>query len=82
MTQYLHKGESSSPVCYAMCCATGYGPCTPGFPSVLDGDTLSLPYTQGTDLSVQVVGWIKLSLLLSCRPLQVAIYCVGGHQIR
>ena len=43
-------------------------------------DTLSLPYTQGTDLSVQVMGRIKLSLLLSCRPPQVTILCVGGHQ--
>ena len=35
---------------------------------------------QGMDLSVQVVGQIKPSLLLSHRPLQVAILCVGGHQ--
>ena len=43
-------------------------------------DTLSLPYTHGTDLDEQVMGWIKLSLLLSHRPLWVAILCVGGHQ--
>ena len=43
-------------------------------------DTLSLPYMQGTDLSVQVVGWSKPSLSLSRRPPRVAILCVGGHQ--
>ena len=36
-------------------------------------DTLSLPYMQGTDLSEQVVGWIKPSLPLLHRPLQVMI---------
>ena len=35
---------------------------------------------QGTDLSVQVMGQIKPSLLLLCRPLWVAILCMGGHQ--
>ena len=45
-------------------------------------DTLSLPYTQGTDLSEQVVGRIKLSLPLSCRPLWVVILGRGGHQTR
>ena len=35
---------------------------------------------QGTDLSVQVMGQIKLRLLLLCRPLWVAILCMGGHQ--
>ena len=44
------------------------------------GDTLSLPYTQGTDLCVQVVRQSKPSLSLSCRPPQVAILCKGGHQ--
>ena len=46
----------------------------------LSTDTLSLPYTQGTDLSVQVVGWIKPSLPLPRRPLRVAILGRGGHQ--
>ena len=35
---------------------------------------------QGTDLSVQVMGQIKPSLLLLCRPLWVVILCMGGHQ--
>ena len=43
-------------------------------------DTLSLPYMQGTDLSVQVVRWSKPSLSLLRRPLWVAILCEGGHQ--
>ena len=43
-------------------------------------DTPSLPYTQGADLSVQVVGWIKPSLPLLHRPPRVAILCVDGHQ--
>ena len=43
-------------------------------------DTLSLPYTQGTDLTVQVVGWIKPSLPLPRRPLRVVILGRGGHQ--
>ena len=46
------------------------------------GDTLSLPYTQGTDLSVRFVGRSKPSLPLSRRPPWVAILCVGGHQTR
>ena len=37
---------------------------------------------QRTDLSVQVVGQIKPSLLLLCRPSQVVILCMGGHQTR
>ena len=45
-------------------------------------DTLSLPYTQGTDLSVRFVGRSKPSLPLSRRPPRVAILCVGGHQTR
>ena len=45
-------------------------------------DTLSLPYTQGTDLSVQVMGQIKLSLSLSHRPPRITILCKGGHQTR
>ena len=36
-------------------------------------DTLSLPYMQGTDLSVWFVGRSKPSLPQSRRPLQVAI---------
>ena len=43
-------------------------------------DTLSLPYMQGMDLSVQVMGWIKLSLPLLHRFLWVAILHVSGHQ--
>ena len=35
---------------------------------------------QGTDLSVQVVGWIKPSLPLLCRPPWVVILGKGGHQ--
>ena len=46
------------------------------------GDTLSLSYTQGTDLSVRFMGRSKPSLPLSRRPPQVAILCVGGHQTR
>ena len=45
-----------------------------------DIDTLSLPYTQGTDLSEQFMGQIKPSLLLSHRPPWVTILCVGGHR--
>ena len=47
---------------------------------ICNGDTLSLPYTQGTDLSVQVVGQCKPSLPLLRRPLWVVILCMGGHQ--
>ena len=49
---------------------------------LMDGDTLSLPYTQGTDLSVWFVGWSKPSLPLSRRPPRVVILCVGGYQTR
>ena len=48
----------------------------------MDGDTLSLSYMQGMDLSEQVMGRIKLSLPLSRRPLRVAIPLKGGHQIQ
>ena len=51
-------------------------------PISMNVDTLSLPYMQGTDLDVQVMGRSKPSLSLSCRPPRVAILCVGGHQTR
>ena len=52
----------------------------PILPFPIPVDTLSLPYMQGTDLSVQVMRQIKPSLSLSCRPPQVAILLEGGHQ--
>ena len=43
-------------------------------------DSLSLPYMQGTDLSVQFIGRSKPSLPLLHRPLWVTILGRGGHQ--